>query len=100
MQLVRRAMLWCWLRVHRLFLALAAFEVGVDHVSLDRAGAHNGDLDHKVVKCLGFQTRQHIHLRTTFDLKYAERVPLLQHVIDRRVFLFDRGERIGLTQMR
>ena len=58
----------------------------MDHVALNRAGPYNGDLDDKVVKCLGLKTRQHVDLRAAFDLKGADAVALLQHRIDRRIF--------------
>jgi hypothetical protein len=55
-------------------LALAAAQIGVDHVALDRAGAHDRHLDDEIVEAGGFQPRQHVHLRPALDLEDAERV--------------------------
>ena len=56
------------------------------HATLDRAGAHDRDFDHKVVKAARLETWQHAHLRARFDLEHAHRVSLADHGVDGRVF--------------
>ena len=56
------------------------------HAALDRAGAHDRDLDHQVVEIRGLQPRQHGHLRARFDLEHAHGVGVLDHGVDRGVF--------------
>ena len=46
------------------------------HVALDRAGAHDGDLDDEIVEGPRLQPRQHVHLRPALDLEHADRVGL------------------------
>lgn len=46
------------------------------HVALNGTGAHDGDLDHKIIEFLRAQARQHVHLRPAFHLKDTERIPL------------------------
>ncbi len=52
------------------------------HVALDRAGPDDRDLDDEIVERARLQARQHVHLRPALDLKHAERLALLQHLID------------------
>jgi hypothetical protein len=60
--------------VGHLFLAVAAAQIGVHHVALDRAGADDGHLDDEVVELARFQARQHVHLRAAFHLEHADRI--------------------------
>ena len=62
-------------------LAAAAAQIRVDHVALDGAGAHDGDLDDEVVEAARLQPGQHVHLRPAFDLEHADRVGAAQHVV-------------------
>ena len=55
------------------------------HVALDRAGAHDRDLDDDVVERPRFQPRQHRHLRSGFDLKRADRIGLADHRVGVRI---------------
>ena len=80
-------------KLHRL-LAVAAAQVGVDHVALDRPGPDDGDLDHQIVEGAGPEPGQHVHLRSAFDLKHTQRVPPRQHLVDRRVFRRDARQRM------
>src|SRR5579862_9202256 len=64
---------------------LPPFQIRMHHAALDRAGPHDGDLDHEVVERCGPQARQHRLLRARFDLEYADRVGLLDHRVDRGV---------------
>ena len=66
-------------------LARTAAQVGVHHAALDRAGPHDGHLDHQVVEAARPQARQHVHLGPALDLKGADRIAPAQHVVDRRV---------------
>ena len=72
--------------VHR-FLPVPATQIGVHHVALDRAGAHDRDLDHQVVECARAQARQHVHLRAAFHLEHADGIRAGQHRIGRGVVL-------------
>ena len=47
------------------------------HAALDRARAHDRDLDDEVVEARGLQPRQHRHLRARLDLEHADRVGAL-----------------------
>ena len=58
----------------------------MNHVALDGAWPHNGDLDHQVVETGRAQAWQHGHLCARFDLKYAHGVGTGNHGIYRRVF--------------
>ena len=59
------------------------------HAALDRAGAHDGDLDHQVVETARLHARQHGHLRARLDLEHADRVGVADHVVHRRIFRRD-----------
>jgi error-prone DNA polymerase len=61
--------------------ALTPAQVRMHHVALDRAGAHDGDLDHKVVEAGRLEARQHGHLRPRLDLEHADRIGALQHAV-------------------
>ena len=52
-------------------LAVAAADVRVHRVALDRAGADQRDLDHQVVEGARFQPGQGGHLRAGLDLEHA-----------------------------
>ena len=67
-------------------LAVAPVEIGMDHVSLDGSGAHDGDLDHQVVVIARAQPRQHAHLGAGFDLEHADGVGPAHHIVDLGVF--------------
>src|SRR3546814_11147725 len=79
------------LGIFGLLLAFAATEIGMDHVSLDRAGTDDRHLDHQIVEPRRFDPRQHGPLRAALNLEDAERVRLLDHRIDRRVVLLQAG---------
>ena len=64
----------------------------MDHVALDRAGAHDRHLDHEVVEGLGLHPRQHRHLRAALDLEHAEGIGAPDHRVGRAVLRRDRGE--------
>ena len=63
-------------------VAAAAAQIGVNHVALDGAGAHDRDLDDEIVEAARLQPRQHVHLRPAFDLEHADRIRAAQHVVD------------------
>ena len=50
----RQHFLYARIRVLDLFLSMAAAQVGMHHVALDRSGAHDRHFDHQVVK--GFRS--------------------------------------------
>ena len=77
---------------HRLD-SLPAAQIGMHHVPLDRAWAHNRDFDDEIIELLRLEPRQHRHLRAAFDLKHAERVRALQHAINGGVFFRNRSQR-------
>jgi hypothetical protein len=62
--------------------AVAPAQIGMHHVALDRTRAHDRNFNHKVVEALRLEPRQHRHLRTALDLKYADRVGTRQHLVD------------------
>ncbi len=58
----------------------------MDHVALDGAGPHNGNLNDEVIESARLDARQHRHLRAAFDLEGSERVGLADHRVGARVF--------------
>ena len=79
-------------RIGDRLLAAAAAQIGMHHVALDRAGAHDRDFDDQVVEVLRLEPRQHGHLRAAFDLEHAERIGAVEHVVDGRFLGGDGGE--------
>ena len=53
----------------------------MDHAAFDRAGSHDRNFDHQVVKAARLQARQHRHLRARFDLEHADGIGLADHVV-------------------
>ena len=80
--------------------AVAAAQIGVDHVALDRAGADDRDLDHQVVEGARLEPGQHRHLRPALDLEHADRIGAAEHLVDGGVLGRDGGEREGDAVMR
>ena len=80
--------------------AVAAAQIGVDHVALDRAGADDRDLDHQIVEGARLEPRQHRHLRPALDLEHADRIGAAQHLVDGGVLGRDGGELEGDAVMR
>jgi hypothetical protein len=66
---------------------VAAAQIGMHHVALDRARPHNRDFDDEIVETFRPQPRQHRHLRAALDLEHADRVGARQHLIDGRGIL-------------
>ena len=56
---------------------LAALDVGVDRAALDRARAHDRDLDREVVERLRARAPQRLHLGAALDLEDPHRLGLL-----------------------
>jgi hypothetical protein len=52
------------------------------HVALDRAGAHDRDLDDEIVEGARPEAWQHRHLRPALDLEHPDRIGTRQHVVD------------------
>ncbi len=65
-------------------------KVGMDHVTLDRAGSHDRHLDHQVIELAWLHAWQHRHLRARLDLEHADGVGGADHVVGRAVFIGDR----------
>ena len=63
----------------------ASVEIGMDHLSDDRAGADDCDLDHQVVEGLRLESRERCHLGAALDLEHADRVCLAHHRVGLRV---------------
>jgi len=80
--IMRRGRRW---KIDRLFLVAAA-QIGVDHIPLDRPGPNNRDLNDQIIKLPGLQPGEHVDLGTAFHLKGADAVALLQHLVHRRIF--------------
>jgi hypothetical protein len=53
---------------------VAAAQIGMHHVALDRPRAHDRDFNHKVVEAFRLEPRQHRHLRSALDLEHADRI--------------------------
>ena len=82
------------------FLAIAAAQIGMHHIALYRAGADNRHFDHQIVKVTRLQARQHVHLRTAFNLKNTDGFGAAQHVINRAILRRHIGQLKNLAVMR
>ncbi|MNY27485.1 hypothetical protein D3C86_1613950 [compost metagenome] len=76
----------------------------MDHAALDRAGPHDGDLDHQIIELSRFQPRQHVDLGAALDLEDANGLASAQHVVDLGLLRRDGGQvvldaRMGLHQV-
>ena len=87
-------------REHHFLAPLAAAQIGVDHVALDRAWPDDRHLDGEVIKFTRAQARQHVDLRPAFDLKNPDTVALAQHVIDIRSIIGNALQAILATEVR
>ena len=76
---------------HRL-LAVAAAQVRMHHLALDRTRPHDRHLDDEIVVIARPQARQHRHLGPRFDLEHAGRVGTADHRVDLRVLGRHAGE--------
>ena len=92
-QLVRGPVLRRRRRIDHLLQPVPPAQIGMHHVALDRAGAHDRHLDHQVVEGARLQARQHVHLRPALDLEDADGVGPADHVPDLPVFRRHGGER-------
>ncbi len=73
-------------------LAVAAAQIGVDHVALDRPGADDRHLDDEVVEIARPHARQEGELGAALHLEHADRIGVAQHVVDRRILGRHGGE--------
>ena len=78
-------------RNHRLSPG-AAIEIRVHHVADDRTGADDRHFHDEVVEVRRLQPRQRRHLRARLDLEDADRVGLLQQLVDGGVVRRQMGE--------
>ena len=85
--------LWPRLGVVRQLQPVAATQIGMDHVALDRAGPDDGDLDHQIIEAARLQPGQHVDLGAAFDLEDADGVAPAQHVVDAGIVGGDRMQR-------
>ena len=67
------------------FLALAALQIRMHHLTDDRPRPDDGDLDDEIVEARRLEARQRRHLRPRLHLEDADRVGLLQHAVDGRI---------------
>ena len=74
------------------FAAGPAREIRMHHVALDRTGPNDRDLDHDIVKTFWLHPRERGHLGAALDLKNADRVGVLHHLVGRRVIRRDVGQ--------
>ena len=65
------------------------------HVTLDRAGADDRDLDNEIVETFRLESRQHAHLRPALDLEDAERIGAAQHLVHGRHFARHACQRVA-----
>ncbi|ENN83893.1 hypothetical protein RHSP_82254 (plasmid) [Rhizobium freirei PRF 81] len=80
------------LGIDHILLAFPSPEVGMHHITLDRTGPDDRDLDDEVVECPRLDARQHRHLRPALDLEGPERVGPPDHRIGARILGRDGGE--------
>ena len=92
-QFVRRPVFRGGRGIDHLLQPVAAAQIGMHHVALDRARPHDRHLDHQVVEGARLQARQHVHLRPALDLEDAYRVGPADHVPDLPVLRRHGGER-------
>jgi len=74
------------IRIIDCFLVVSSAQVGMHHVTLNRAGADNRHFNDQIVESFRFKTRQHVHLCPRLHLKHADAVAFLQHGIGGGVF--------------
>ena len=79
---------WVMLRLQPITPA----QIWMHHITLNGTGADDGDFNDEIIKAARLQARQHVHLRTGFDLKHAKRIRFAQHVVNRLVFTRHGGE--------
>ena len=72
--------------------SLPAVEERLDHAADDRPGADDGHLHDDVVEALRRVARQRGHLRAALDLKHADGVGLIEHLVDQRIVLRQVGQ--------
>src|SRR5579884_1564981 len=72
--------------------ALAALDVWIDRASLNRARAHDRDLDRQVLEARWASAPQRLHLRPALDLEDAGRVGVLYAFIGGWVVVRDLGQ--------
>ena len=78
---------------------LAAPQIRMHHVALDRAWPNDRHLDDDIVKLLRSEARQHGHLRAALDLKRAKRIGLGDHVISWPIIRRNSPEGVGQSLM-
>ena len=66
--------------------SLPAAQIRMHHVALYRSGPNDRHFYHEIVERTWFEPRQHAHLRARFDLKHADAVAALQHLVRQRIF--------------
>src|SRR5579883_2052416 len=74
-------------RILFLLLTVAPAKIGMNHIALDGTRADDRHLDHEIEELPGLQSRQHAHLCTALDLEHADRIGMLQHLVDFRLLL-------------
>ena len=77
-------------RIDHRFFAVAAAQVRVHHVSLNRAGAYQRHFNHQIVETARLVTRQRVHLRPRLHLEHADRVGPANQVIHPGVIMQER----------
>ena len=82
-----------------LLLFVAAADIGMHHITLDRTGTHNRHLDDQIIKRAWLHPWQEIHLRPALDLKHPDTIGAAQHIIDFRILLRQRRQRIARAVM-
>ena len=80
-------------------LFVAPADIGMHHIALDRTGAHNRHLDHQIIKRARLHPWQEIHLRPALDLKHPDTIGAAQHIINARILLRQRRQRIARAVM-
>ena len=77
-----------------LFLAIAAPYERMHHVALNGPRPDDRHLDHQIIKTAWPHPGQKIHLGAAFDLKHPDTVGLAQHIVHRRIFGGQGGQRV------
>jgi hypothetical protein len=80
-----------------LFFTETSSQVRVNHVTLNRTGTHDSDLDHEIVVAAWLEPGEHRHLGPALNLKHSHRVGTADHLIHTFISFGDTRQREGLA---
>ncbi len=73
-------------------LPLAMLDIGFHRAADDRSRAHDGHLHDQILQLFRPGAGEHLDLGAAFDLEDADRVALVDHLVDQRVLEVDAAQ--------